>query len=250
MSPAPTRDGTFDRQIQLSKRLCGIMAKYHPYGIVSGGQVRELLFPKTSQPGGRRTAACGSSIVTLNQQAPDKPARRPLPAELPRETEIIAPAQEACLDCGGALRRLGEDVTETLEYVPARFKVIRTMRPKLSCAGCSRIVQVPAPNRPSIVVWPGLGCWRTFCWRSTPITYRFIASRRSIREGVELDRSTLAGWVGGASRTLQPRPAAVTRTDVLRMVTLRALEAGLPSSTCCHTFRVIGITAYRENDGR
>lgn len=88
------------------------------------------------------------ATAAIHQQAPRKPARRPLPAELPRETETIAPAQEACPDCGGALRRLGEDVTETLEYVPARFKVIRKVRPKLSCAGCSRIVQAPAPNRP------------------------------------------------------------------------------------------------------
>jgi hypothetical protein len=86
--------------------------------------------------------------VTLNQQAPQKPARRPLPAELPREIETIAPEHESCPDCGGTLRRLGEDVSETLEYVPAQFKVIRTVRPKLSCAGCSRIVQAPAPSRP------------------------------------------------------------------------------------------------------
>jgi transposase len=46
------------------------------------------------------------------------------------------------------LRRLGEDVTETLEYVPARFKVIRTVRTNLNSAGCSRIVEAPAPNRP------------------------------------------------------------------------------------------------------
>jgi transposase len=88
------------------------------------------------------------ATAAAKQTAGLKPARRPLPAELPRETETIAPAQEACPDCGGALRRLGEDVSETLEYVPARFKVIRTVRPKLSCAGCSRIVQAPAPNRP------------------------------------------------------------------------------------------------------
>jgi hypothetical protein len=78
--------------------------------------------------------------VAWKQTARLKPARRPLPSELPRETDTIAPVQEACPDCGGALRRLGENVTETLECVPARFKVIRTVRPKLSRAGCSRIV--------------------------------------------------------------------------------------------------------------
>src|SRR3984957_6064749 len=88
------------------------------------------------------------AIAAINEKAARKPARRPLPAELPRETETIAPKQEACPDCGGKLRMLGEDVSETLEYVPARFKVIRTVRPKLSCACCSRIVQEPAPHRP------------------------------------------------------------------------------------------------------
>ena len=68
------------------------------------------------------------AMVALNQKTPSRPARRPLPAALPRETETIEPVQKACPDCGGTLRRLGEDVSETLEYVPARFKVIRTDR--------------------------------------------------------------------------------------------------------------------------
>jgi transposase len=88
------------------------------------------------------------AIVAVNEKPAKKPARRPLPAELPREVETIAPKQQACADCGGTLRPLGEDVSEVLEYVPARFKVIRTVRPKLSCACCSRIVQEPAPHRP------------------------------------------------------------------------------------------------------
>jgi transposase len=143
--------------------------------------------------------------VTWKQTAPLKPARRPLPAELPREIESIAPAQEACPDCGGTLRRLGEDVSETLEYVPARFKVIRTVRPKLSCAGCSRIVQAPAPNRPIDrgLAGPGLLAHVLVAKYADHLPlYRQSEIYR--REGIELDRSTLADWVGGASRTLQP----------------------------------------------
>jgi hypothetical protein len=87
------------------------------------------------------------AAATLNEKARRKPARRPLPAHLPRETETIVPKQEACPGCGGKLRLLGEDVCETLEYIPARFKVMRPVRPKLSCACCARIVQEPAPNR-------------------------------------------------------------------------------------------------------
>ncbi len=95
-----------------------------------------------------QAAAGPPPAAEVKEQAARKPARRPLPAELPRETETIAPPQTACPDCGGALRLLGEDVCETLEYMPARFKVIRTVRPKLSCGCCSRILQEPAPNRP------------------------------------------------------------------------------------------------------
>jgi DNA repair exonuclease SbcCD ATPase subunit len=77
-----------------------------------------------------------------------RPARRPLPNHLPRETQTHEPEQTECPECGGALRGLGEDVSEVLEFVPARFKVIRIVRPKLSCADCAHIVQAPAPSRP------------------------------------------------------------------------------------------------------
>src|SRR5947208_955585 len=61
-----------------------------------------------------------------------KPARRPLPEHLPRE-EMTHPAPCTCPTCGGALRRIGEEITETLDYVPGRFKVVRHIREKLSC---------------------------------------------------------------------------------------------------------------------
>ena len=77
-----------------------------------------------------------------------RPTRRPLPEHLPRETHKHEPAERACPDCGGQLRRLGEDISEMLEYVPASFQVIRHVRPKLSCAACKRIVQAAAPTRP------------------------------------------------------------------------------------------------------
>ena len=76
-----------------------------------------------------------------------KPVRKPLPATLPRDVvEHAAPC--ACPKCGGALRPLGEDVTEVLDYVPGSFRVIRHVRPKLSCRGCESIAQAPAPSLP------------------------------------------------------------------------------------------------------
>jgi transposase len=77
-----------------------------------------------------------------------KPARRPLPEHLPREVETHVPQHAGCPACGGQLSKLGEDISEVLEYVPARFKVIRHVRPKLSCTKCDVIVQAEAPSRP------------------------------------------------------------------------------------------------------
>ncbi|WP_232925695.1 IS66 family transposase zinc-finger binding domain-containing protein, partial [Pseudomonas veronii] len=73
--------------------------------------------------------------------------RKPLPEHLPRETHVHQPESQ-CTGCGGKLRYLGEDVSEVLEYVPARFKVICHVRPKWVCRCCEHIAQVPAPSRP------------------------------------------------------------------------------------------------------
>src|SRR5450631_2482097 len=141
-----------------------------------------------------------------------RPARRLLPEHLPREVRKYMPKQEACPDCGGKLRFLGEDVSEILEYVPARFKVIRQVRPKLACACCERIVQAAAPSRPIErgVAGPGLLAHvlvSKYC-DHLPL-YR--QSEIYAREGVELERSTLADWVGGTSRLFEPLVEALRR---------------------------------------
>ena len=158
-------------------------------------------FGKPSQPGASTSPADAS-----------KPARRPLPEQLPRETEIYTPAQQACPDCGGQLRLLGEDVSEILEYVPSRFKVIRQVRPKLSCGGCERILQEPAPSRPIDrgLAGPGLLAHVLVAKYADHLPL-YRQSEIYEREGVELDRSTLADWVGGASRVLAPLVEAMRR---------------------------------------
>ena len=145
------------------------------------------------------------------KEPPEKPARRPLPAELPRE-EIVHENPCACPDCGGKLRPLGEDVSEMLEYVPSHFKVIKHVRPKLSCASCQRIVQPSAPSRPIErgLAGPGLLAHvlvSKYC-DHLPL-YR--QSQIYAREGIDLDRSTLADWVGGASALLEPLVGAIGR---------------------------------------
>jgi transposase len=153
----------------------------------------------------------------LQSEAVAKPARRPLPDELPRETKTLQPEESACPDCGGRLDMLGEDASEMLEYVPARFKVIRIVRPKLSCTRCDRIVQQPAPHRPIDrgLAGPGLLAHVLVAKYADHLPL-YRQSEIYEREGVELERSTLADWVGGACRTLEPL------VDVLRRYVLDA----------------------------
>ncbi|MDP3287167.1 MAG: IS66 family transposase [Methyloversatilis sp.] len=138
--------------------------------------------------------------------------RKPLPDHLPRETVEHAPTHCCCPDCGGALKKLGEDVSETLEYRPEHFKVIRHVRPKLACASCDTIVQAPAASRPIAngLAGPGLLAHvltAKFC-DHLPL-YR--QSSIYARSGVELERSTLADWVGQCSALLRPLVEALNR---------------------------------------
>jgi transposase len=138
-----------------------------------------------------------------------KPKRKPLPEHLPRDVVEHAAAC-ACPKCGGALRRLGEDETEVLEYVPGSFRVIRHVRPKLSCRRCESITQAPAPSLPINrgLAGPGLlahvvvgkYCDHAPLHRQVEIY---------AREGVDLDRSTLADWVGQCARLLRSLVDAV-----------------------------------------
>ena len=153
-----------------------------------------------------------ATSTTATRQSRRKPARRPLPASLPRETVTLTPQHESCPDCGGKLRGLGEDVSEMLEYVPAHWKVIQTVRPKLSCACCERIMQEPAPSRPIDrgLAGPGLLA-HVLVSKFGDHLPLYRQSQIYERESIDLDRSTLADWVGGASRAVAPLVEAVKR---------------------------------------
>ena len=169
-----------------------------------------------------------SQIPAVAAKGNEKPARRPLPEHLPREVRKYLPKQDACPDCGGKLKLLGEDVSEILEYVPARFKVIRQVRPKLACACCERIVQAEAPSRPIERGMAGAGllahvlvskyCDHLPLYRQSDIY---------AREGVELERSTLADWVGSTSQLLAPLVEALRR-HVLSATKLHADDTPVP----------------------
>ena len=155
--------------------------------------------------------------------ANDKTVDRSLPGHLPREEQLHRPTTTAahqdaagqscgCTACGGRLRQIGQDVSEQLEYVPARFKVIRHVRPKLACVTCQSVFQAEAPSRPIPRGVAGAGLLAhvmdaKYC-DHLPL-YR--QSRIYAREGIELDRSTLAGWVEHASALVDPLLAALAR---------------------------------------
>jgi transposase len=147
-----------------------------------------------------------STRVTPAHGARRRPrAPRALPAHLPRETIVHAPASCTCPDCGGWLRKLGEDISELLDFIPGYFKVIRHVRPKLSCAHCARVIQLPAPTRPLERALPAAGLLTQVIvakYADHCPLYRQAAIYR--RCGVDLDRATLAEWVGGVSRLVAP----------------------------------------------
>ena len=178
-----------------------------------------------------RRAENAPLIEKTFQKSPEetsKPARRPLPEHLPRETRTITPKQVACPGCGGKLKHLGEDVSEILEYVPARFKVIRQVRTKLCCTGCDRIVEEPAPSRAIDrgLAGPGLLAHVLVSKYSDHLPL-YRQAEIYERLGVELERSTMAGWVGGASRTLAPLVEAV-KQHVLATVKLHGDDTPIP----------------------
>jgi transposase len=137
---------------------------------------------------------------------------RALPAHLPREIIVHAPSSCTCPDCGAAMRKLGEDISEQLDFIPGTFKVIRHVRPKLSCGRCARVIQLPAPARPIERGMPAPGLlaqvivakYADHC----PLYRQQSIYRRS---GVDLDRATLADWVAGVSRLLEPLVDALGR---------------------------------------
>ena len=141
-----------------------------------------------------------------------KATRRPLPEHLPRQTQIHMPKHAACPECGGELRKLSEDVSEMLEYMPESFRVIRQVRPKLSCRQCERIVQAAAASRPIArgLAGPGLLAHVLVSKYGNHLPL-YRQCEIYARQGIELERSTLADWVGGSSALLDPLVEALRR---------------------------------------
>ncbi|MBL4598043.1 MAG: IS66 family transposase [Rhizobiaceae bacterium] len=159
------------------------------------------------------------AAMTVKSELPDKdaleeirnkPKRRPIPDCIPRMEIVLTTGDDDCVHCGGRLRRLGEDVTEELEYVPGRFIVNKIVRPRMVCAGCDRFTQAPLPSRPIERGRPGPGLLaHVLVSKYADHLPLYRQSQIFARDGIDLDRSTLAEWVGKSTTLLEPLAKAI-----------------------------------------
>ena len=172
----------------------------------------ELQLEELESDAGEETCAAESQPESqVRSFARRRPVRAPLPDHLPRE-RVVLPGPAACPCCGGQLVKLGEDVTETLEVVPRQWKVIQTVRERLACRACETISQPPAPFHPIARGRAGAGLLAMVLHAKYASHQPLNRQSESFaREGIALDVSTLADWVGACTATLAPLTALIRR---------------------------------------
>jgi transposase len=182
---------------------------------------------ETDQAERLSTVASEAAVIVETMAEAQKPARRPFPEHLPRE-EVRHRAAPACPSCGGALRRIGEDVSETLDYVPGRFKVVRHIREKLSCRTCDAVVAAPAPDHAIARGRAGAGLLAHIVVSKyddhLPL-YR--QAEIYARDSVSLETSTLSGWVGATAAALTPLVDALA-AEIIGSDTLHVDDTPVP----------------------
>lgn len=154
---------------------------------------------------GQARAACDAATRTRDKQ-PRKTNRGSLPAHLERIEQVVDVEDKTCSCCGGALHQIGEDVAERLDVVPTTFRVLVTRRPRYGCRSCeSAVVQAPAPAR---IVEGGIPTEaliaQVLVAKYADHLPLYRQAQIYARQGIQLDRSTLADWVGRAAWYLRP----------------------------------------------
>jgi len=149
-----------------------------------------------------REAATGQAPVDRQR----KTNRGSLPAHLERIEQLVDVENKACPCCGGALHQIGEDVAERLDVVPATFRVLVTRRPRYGCRSCeSAVIQAPAPAR---IVEGGIPTEaliaQVLVSKYADHLPLYRQAQIYARQSIQLDRSTLADWVGRAAWYLRP----------------------------------------------
>ena len=139
-----------------------------------------------------------------------KPVRKPLPEHLPRDVTEHLPNGGICDCCGEPLHRIGQDVTEVLEYVPASFRVKHHVRPKMACRACDTVKQAPAISLPIEKGRPGPGLLaNVLVSKYADHLPLYRQSGIYAREGVEISRNTMADWVGRSMELVRPLVDAI-----------------------------------------
>ena len=135
----------------------------------------------------------------------DSPVRKALPATLPRDRQVISPAETECPVCSGKLKPLGESISEQLDIINTAFRVIETVRPKLACSRCDCIVQAPQPPKPieRSYASPALLA-RIIMAKFAEHLPLYRQSEIYARQGVELHRNTMGRWVDIMGEQLRP----------------------------------------------
>jgi transposase len=169
------------------------------------------LVAAASEDAAKVEGAAGKDGRTRHPDRPPRgqPVRAPLPAHLPRE-RVVLPAPTACPCCNGKLSKLGEDITETLEAEPIKWKVIQTVRERFSCRACETVTQPPAPFHPVARGRAGPNLLAMILeakfGQHQPLNRQ---SDAYALQGIALSVSTLADWVGTCTANLAPLMALI-----------------------------------------
>jgi len=161
------------------------------------------------------------AAATEQRLPPRRRGKLRIAADAPRESITLDPG-ERCPDCGGALRLVGEDVAEILDFIAAKLKVIEVHRPKKSCRDCERMVQTPAPSRPIPrgLAGPSLLA-HILVTKFDDHVPLYRQGEIFARMGADIPRSTLIDWCGQAAGAIRP-VANLIRAEVMAADRLHA----------------------------
>ena len=185
-------------------------ANRHRFGSKSEGMDQLQLFTENEEIS-EATVKVVKPEAEGSAEPKAKAKRRPLPDHLDRIEQVLSVGED-CPECGGDLSKLGEDITEELEYIPGRFVVNKIIRPRMACRRCEVISQAPTPSRPIERGRPGPGLLaHVLVSKYADHLPLYRQSQIYAREGVDLDRSTMADWVGKSTALLEPLAGAIAK---------------------------------------
>ena len=190
-------------------------------------QIEQLELALEELEGEAEVAAVSTSAANRAERA--APVRS-LPGHLPRIERRVEPETGNCTcpDCGGALRPLGAASDEMLDVAPAAWRVIRTVRPNYSCRSCEKIVQAPAPVK---AIARGKASFATLAHIVVAKFDHHLPLYRQAEmmaaQGIDIDRSTLAGWAGQAAQLLDPIVSRI-REEGLKAAKIHTVDTPVP----------------------